>query len=509
MNTPYGKNDYRNYLLHADRGGWEWDKHKYIRKEGNTYIYPEDLQNHTIMRKGPKSNTIGSEYGMGRKGMQTKGNQVLTSGSKGMQTKGNRVLTSGSKGIQTLDSKNSQKAVTKNVNGTVARSPINKKSNKINPQYDPSDYYRTQNQNQHQINVNTASASNAGNRAQEWLQNRGNDVSRFINNARDWVNETVNGNPEHHYGGSGNVYTSGAGRQEGDSYNAARNAAGNIAANNAYASAHPIQVGLNNAIRTANHAVNDAYNNARTWVTDAADTVKDWTQDTVNGAREFASRLPDYIPEAANEIRNDIEDAVEDAGNGIRRFARNAGDYINDEASALSGAARRTAAGRWLNEAINGNGNHYNYENPNEYNNSQASNYRNDTQGYRDAMARRGQSAAAQDVLNRSYQAAHPVQTAISNAADYYRNTMVPEISNVANSAVNGAVNAYNNARNAAGNAYNNAVDAAQNAYGTVRNTANSAYTNAREAAAAAYDQAMANAERAYNAARERYRNYQ
>ena len=39
-NMVFGQND----LAHAEAGGWQWKKHKYIRKEGNKYIYPEDLK---------------------------------------------------------------------------------------------------------------------------------------------------------------------------------------------------------------------------------------------------------------------------------------------------------------------------------------------------------------------------------------------------------------------------------------------------------------------------------
>lgn len=53
----YPGNDYRNYLAHAlntrretvNNGNWgngrgSWSNHKYVRKEGNRYIYPEDLK---------------------------------------------------------------------------------------------------------------------------------------------------------------------------------------------------------------------------------------------------------------------------------------------------------------------------------------------------------------------------------------------------------------------------------------------------------------------------------
>lgn len=39
----YQEEIYRSHLAHS-LGGSEWKKHKYIRKEGNRYIYPEDLQ---------------------------------------------------------------------------------------------------------------------------------------------------------------------------------------------------------------------------------------------------------------------------------------------------------------------------------------------------------------------------------------------------------------------------------------------------------------------------------
>lgn len=39
----YQEEIYRSHLAHG-LGGYEWKKHKYIRKEGNRYIYPEDLQ---------------------------------------------------------------------------------------------------------------------------------------------------------------------------------------------------------------------------------------------------------------------------------------------------------------------------------------------------------------------------------------------------------------------------------------------------------------------------------
>ena len=39
----YQEEIYRSHLAHGI-GGYEWKKHKYIRKEGNRYIYPEDLQ---------------------------------------------------------------------------------------------------------------------------------------------------------------------------------------------------------------------------------------------------------------------------------------------------------------------------------------------------------------------------------------------------------------------------------------------------------------------------------
>ena len=47
----YPANDYRNYLAHSAKGT-RWKEHKYIRIEGDRYIYPEDLKRSKIGRYG-------------------------------------------------------------------------------------------------------------------------------------------------------------------------------------------------------------------------------------------------------------------------------------------------------------------------------------------------------------------------------------------------------------------------------------------------------------------------
>lgn len=47
----YPQNDWRSYLMHSAKGT-RWKEHKYIRIEGDRYIYPEDLKRSRIGRWG-------------------------------------------------------------------------------------------------------------------------------------------------------------------------------------------------------------------------------------------------------------------------------------------------------------------------------------------------------------------------------------------------------------------------------------------------------------------------
>ena len=79
----YQKEIYRSQLEHGIKG-FEWKNHKYIRKEGNRYIYPEDL----IKGAGQRIGSAGSAIGQAGRNA---GNAVSRFGQNAYRTAGNVV----------------------------------------------------------------------------------------------------------------------------------------------------------------------------------------------------------------------------------------------------------------------------------------------------------------------------------------------------------------------------------------------------------------------------------